>query len=261
MWSPFWTAPDASAFPNIKILHSYNSLNGPSPDSFQYVHFSLILGNPELDRVFQVWSHQCHVEGRDHLPQSAGNTPYMRPRKFPSSIYWCMGLFLPRVRTLHFPLLNFMRVMQAHFFSLLRPFWIAVQPSSLFVGPLSFIIYSFAERTLFPTMLRYWIVLVPGLNPGIHRSRLTSSWTWYYWSRSFDRCIFWLLKGIKGFPKRVCSLLSCERSQADTPDISTSDKSFWMDCLDIHLHMPVRTLYEIWNETHEKMSMNDRNQC
>lgn len=125
-----------------------------------------------------------------------------------------MGLFLPSVRTLHFPLLNFMRFMSAHFFSLLRSFWIAVQTSSVFAGSLSFIIYSFAERALCPITLRYRIVLVPGLNPGIHHSRLTSSWTWYYWSRSFDHCIFWLLKGIKGFPKKVCSLLSCERSQA-----------------------------------------------
>ena len=25
------------------------------------------------------------------------------------SMYWCLGLFLPRCRTVHFPLLNFMR--------------------------------------------------------------------------------------------------------------------------------------------------------
>jgi len=35
---------------------------------------SLVLGSPEMDTVLQLWPHQCLVEGKDHLPQSAGNT-------------------------------------------------------------------------------------------------------------------------------------------------------------------------------------------
>jgi len=41
------------------ILQSLNHLYGPSLDSLQYVHVSLVLGSPELDTVLQVWRHQC----------------------------------------------------------------------------------------------------------------------------------------------------------------------------------------------------------
>ena len=50
------------------------------------------------------------------------------------SIYWCMGLFFPRCRTLQFSLLNFMRSLSTHFPSLSRsllrdnPFYITLEP-------------------------------------------------------------------------------------------------------------------------------------
>lgn len=39
-------------------------------------------------------------------------------------IYWCMGLFLPKRGTFHFPLLNSMRFLLAFFSNLLRSLWI-----------------------------------------------------------------------------------------------------------------------------------------
>lgn len=35
----------------------------------------LVLENPELDPVLQVWPHQCWTEGKDHCPQPAGSPP------------------------------------------------------------------------------------------------------------------------------------------------------------------------------------------
>jgi len=55
------------------------------------------------------------------------------------SIYWCMGLSLPRCRTLHFPLLNCMRFLSAHFSSLLRSLWLAAKLSGVSATPHSFI--------------------------------------------------------------------------------------------------------------------------
>ena len=36
------------------------------------------------------------------------------------SVYWCLDLFLPRCRTLHFPLYSCMKFLSAHFSSLFR---------------------------------------------------------------------------------------------------------------------------------------------
>jgi len=41
------------------------------------------------------------------------------------SINQCRGLFLPRYRTLHVSLLNFIRLLSAHFSSLSRSLWMA----------------------------------------------------------------------------------------------------------------------------------------
>ena len=45
------------------------------------------------------------------------------------SLYWCMGLFLPRCRTLHLPLLNLIRFLSAQLSSLSRCHWMAAQPA------------------------------------------------------------------------------------------------------------------------------------
>ena len=55
------------------------------------------------------------------------------------SRYWCLGLFLPMCRMLHFPLLNCMRFQSAHFSSLLRSLWMAAQPSGVLGNPPIFV--------------------------------------------------------------------------------------------------------------------------
>ncbi|KAK4810721.1 hypothetical protein QYF61_007695 [Mycteria americana] len=57
----------------------------------------------------------------------------------PQHVYWCMGLFLPWCRTWHFPLLNCMRFLSAHFSSLSRSLWMAAQPSGISATPPSFV--------------------------------------------------------------------------------------------------------------------------
>lgn len=47
------------------------------------------------------------------------------PDEMASSTSWCMGLFHPRCRTLHFSWLNFMRLLLAHFSILSRSRWTA----------------------------------------------------------------------------------------------------------------------------------------
>lgn len=51
-------------------------------------------------------------------------------------MYWCWGLFLPRSRTLQFPLLNFLRLFSLHFPSSL---WVTAQPSGISATPPSFV--------------------------------------------------------------------------------------------------------------------------
>ena len=46
------------------------------------------------------------------------------------SLYWCMGLLLPRCRTLHLPLLNFIRFLCAQLSSLSRSRWMTAQPET-----------------------------------------------------------------------------------------------------------------------------------
>ncbi|KAK4806792.1 hypothetical protein QYF61_005588 [Mycteria americana] len=54
-------------------------------------------------------------------------------------MYWCLGLFLPRGRTLPFPLLNFMRFLSAHFSSLFRSLWMAARSSAISATPPTFV--------------------------------------------------------------------------------------------------------------------------
>ncbi|KAK4810782.1 hypothetical protein QYF61_008754, partial [Mycteria americana] len=69
------------------------------------------------------------------------------------SIYWCLGLFLPKCRTWHFPWLNCMRFLSAHFSSLLRSLWVAARPSGISASPPSFgVISKLAEGTLCPSI-------------------------------------------------------------------------------------------------------------
>jgi len=51
-----------------EILQCAIGLHGHLLSSLQYMHVSLLLGNPEADAALQLWHHQCQVEGKAHLP-------------------------------------------------------------------------------------------------------------------------------------------------------------------------------------------------
>lgn len=136
---------------------------------FKKLHISQAMESPALDTLLHVWSHQCWIEGKDHLSQPAGKRSpniaqdtaaftarthcwlmfnLVTPRSFSAkllssqvvpSMSWCLGLLLPRCWTLQFPLLNFMRFLSAHFSSLSRSFWMAAKPYSLWTTPSSFV--------------------------------------------------------------------------------------------------------------------------
>ena len=69
------------------------------------------------------------------------------------SMYWCLGLFRPCCRTLHFPFLNFMKFLSAHFSILLRSLWMAAWPFGLSVAPLSLVwSANLMKVVLYPTI-------------------------------------------------------------------------------------------------------------
>lgn len=53
---------------------SLHHRHGSLLDCPQDVHFSLVLGSPELDSALQVGPPQCRAVEKDHLPQPAGST-------------------------------------------------------------------------------------------------------------------------------------------------------------------------------------------
>ncbi|KAK4830762.1 hypothetical protein QYF61_013251 [Mycteria americana] len=40
----------------------------------EHLNVSFVLGGPKLNTVFEVWPHQCPVQGHDHFPSPAGHT-------------------------------------------------------------------------------------------------------------------------------------------------------------------------------------------
>lgn len=54
-------------------------------------------------------------------------------------MYWCTTMFFPVCRTLHVPLLNFIKSLSAHLSSLLKTLRIAAQPSGVSTTPPSFV--------------------------------------------------------------------------------------------------------------------------
>ena len=128
-FSPGWIVPALSAFRHRRDAPVHH-LRGPLLDSnMPREYVCLTLGSPELDPAVQGWPHYCWVEGKDHLPRPAENAPpnaapdiihwlwHRPPRSFSAKLLsrwtvpsiWCLGLFLPRCRTLQFCLLNFMK--------------------------------------------------------------------------------------------------------------------------------------------------------
>ena len=118
-------------------------------------------------------SHKCWAEEKDHLSWPVGNvlpnaahqavgllghqgtlladvklvhqqpqSPFLQnsfPEDWPLVHPGAWGLFLPRCRTLHFPLLNFMKCLLAHFSCLSRSPLTASQPSGVAATHLSFV--------------------------------------------------------------------------------------------------------------------------
>jgi len=71
---PFLHVPFEPPLPQSQCA---NGLHGRLLGSLQYMHVSLLLGNPEADAVLQLWHHQCQVEGKAHLPHLT--PPYAAP--------------------------------------------------------------------------------------------------------------------------------------------------------------------------------------
>ena len=87
-------------------------------------------------------------------------------RVFLTAIYWCIGLFLPQHRTFHFPLLNFMRWLSAHFSSLWMSLWMAAQLSDVSDTPLSFVSANMVRVLSAPSSLLL-IQMLNGIGPVI----------------------------------------------------------------------------------------------
>ena len=68
-----------------------------------------------------------------------------------SSLYWCLGLFLPRGRTWYFALLKFTKFLLVYFSIPLRSFCMAAQPSGVSAAPPNFVLSATLLRVhLFP---------------------------------------------------------------------------------------------------------------
>lgn len=147
------------------MLQAPNDLHDPLQDLLRYVHVSFLLRSSDLDWALQMWPHWYWVKGKNHLPQPPGNVlpsgawevvgrlccngavladvqfllhqdPQVLLCKtafqlFNPSLYSCMDLSLLKCRASHFPSLNFLRLLLAHFSSLSRFLWTAEQPSGL----------------------------------------------------------------------------------------------------------------------------------
>ncbi|KAK4831237.1 hypothetical protein QYF61_016335 [Mycteria americana] len=48
-------------------------LRCPSLDTLQHLNVSLVVRGPKPNTVFEVWPHQCRVQGHDHFPSPAGH--------------------------------------------------------------------------------------------------------------------------------------------------------------------------------------------
>lgn len=144
---------------SLLTCQDVNNLHDPLQDLLQYAYVAFLLRSSEQDPELQMWPHWFWVKGENHLSQPPGNVlpngaweavgllcynaallasvqfvVYQDPQVllckdalqlFRPSMYSHMALFLPRCRTLHFPLLNFLRLLLAHFSSLSRFLWTA----------------------------------------------------------------------------------------------------------------------------------------
>ncbi|KAK4824657.1 hypothetical protein QYF61_017030 [Mycteria americana] len=55
------------------LLQTLHQLHCPSLDTPQHLNVPLVVGGPKLNTVFEVWPHQCRVQGHNHFPSPAGH--------------------------------------------------------------------------------------------------------------------------------------------------------------------------------------------
>ncbi|KAK4807027.1 hypothetical protein QYF61_000356 [Mycteria americana] len=53
------------------LLQTLHQLRCPSLYALQYLNIPLVVGGPKLNTVFEVWPHQCRVQGHNHFPSPA----------------------------------------------------------------------------------------------------------------------------------------------------------------------------------------------
>ena len=93
------------------------------------------------------------------------------------SLYWCLVLFLYRCRTLHFPLLNFMRFPSVHLSSLSRFLRMAAWPSGISGTPHSFVSSADLLKVHSVPSSRSSMKMLNGTGPSINPwGNTTSDW-------------------------------------------------------------------------------------
>lgn len=70
------------------------------------------------------WVSQEQSRGSTRIPKSFSGRTIFLPAS--PQLYWCLRLFLPRCRTSHFPLINFMRFLFTPFSNLFRSLWMTI---------------------------------------------------------------------------------------------------------------------------------------
>ena len=142
--------------------------------SWNFLCFTLFLTHPRIPSAFLGTRAYCWLMANlsSTSTHRSCSAEQLFSRSAPS-LYWCMRLFLPRCRTLHLPLLDFIRFLTAHLFSPSRSCWMAARPSSVSVTPPSFVSSANCWRytlSLHPAhWWRSWTrvgwVLTPGEHP------------------------------------------------------------------------------------------------
>ncbi|KAK4832141.1 LOW QUALITY PROTEIN: hypothetical protein QYF61_020881 [Mycteria americana] len=135
------------------VLQTLHQLPCPSLHTLQHLKVSLVVRGPKLNTVFEVWPHQCRVQGHGHFPSPAGHAIFdtsqdaigflghlgtllahiqAAANQHPQVLFClaafqplfpkprCMGLLWPKCRTLHLALLNLIQLTSAHRSSLSR---------------------------------------------------------------------------------------------------------------------------------------------
>ena len=64
----------------MEVLYSFYHLRCPTLDPLQQFPVLLELRGPELDTIFQMWSHQGGVEGKEDLSRSTSHLPSNTPQ-------------------------------------------------------------------------------------------------------------------------------------------------------------------------------------